>query len=72
MWLTHATLRRPISVLIAVIAVALCSILSLMRMPMDIFPNLNMPVIYVAQPYGGMSPAKFSTDLDSTLCRPAI
>jgi multidrug efflux pump subunit AcrB len=58
MWLTHAALRRPITVLIAVIAVALCSILSLMRMPMDIFPNLNMPVIYVAQPYGGMSPAQ--------------
>lgn len=58
MWLIHAALRRPITVLIAVIAIALCSILSLMRMPMDIFPNLNMPVIYVAQPYGGMSPAQ--------------
>jgi multidrug efflux pump subunit AcrB len=27
-------------------------------MPIDIFPNLNLPVIYVAQPYGGMSPAQ--------------
>jgi multidrug efflux pump subunit AcrB len=27
-------------------------------MPVDIFPNLNLPVIYVAQPYGGMSPAQ--------------
>ena len=25
---------------------------------MDIFPNLNLPVIYVAQPYGGMDPAQ--------------
>uniref|UniRef100_A0A7V4XQH9 Efflux RND transporter permease subunit n=1 Tax=Acidobacterium capsulatum TaxID=33075 RepID=A0A7V4XQH9_9BACT len=58
MWLIHAALRRPITVLIAVIGLALCSILSLMRMPMDIFPNLNMPVIYVAQPYGGMSPSQ--------------
>jgi multidrug efflux pump subunit AcrB len=58
MWLIHAALRRPITVLIAVVALALCSVLSLMRMPMDIFPNLNMPVIYVAQPYGGMSPAQ--------------
>ncbi|MGA8349792.1 MAG: efflux RND transporter permease subunit [Isosphaeraceae bacterium] len=24
----------------------------------DIFPNLNLPVIYVAQPYGGMDPAQ--------------
>jgi multidrug efflux pump subunit AcrB len=58
MWLIHAALRRPITVLIAVIGLAMCSILSLMRMPMDIFPNLNMPVIYVAQPYGGMSPSQ--------------
>jgi multidrug efflux pump subunit AcrB len=27
-------------------------------MRVDIFPNLNLPVIYVAQPYGGMSPAQ--------------
>ena len=58
MWLVHAALRRPITVLIAVIAVALCSILAIARMPVDIFPNLNLPVIYVAQPYGGMSPAQ--------------
>ena len=30
----------------------------LSRMPVDIFPNLNLPVIYVAQPYGGMDPAQ--------------
>ena len=27
-------------------------------MPVDIFPSLNLPVIYVAQPYGGMDPAQ--------------
>src|SRR5437867_6362826 len=58
MWLLRAALRHPISVLIAVISVALCSVLALLRMPVDIFPNLNLPVIYVAQPYGGMSPAQ--------------
>ncbi len=54
----HLALRRPITVMVAVIGVALCSILALTRMPVDIFPNLNLPVIYVAQPYGGMSPAQ--------------
>jgi multidrug efflux pump subunit AcrB len=58
MWLIRAALRRPISVVVLVIAVALCSILAILRMRMDIFPNLNLPVIYVAQPYGGMSPAQ--------------
>ena len=58
MWLLRAALRHPISVIVVVIGIALCSILALVRMPVDIFPNLNLPVIYVAQPYGGMSPAQ--------------
>jgi len=58
MWLLRAALRNPISVVVIVIGVALCSVLALVRMPIDIFPNLNLPVIYVAQPYGGMSPAQ--------------
>ena len=58
MWLIRAALRRPIAMLVVVIGVALCSILAVTRMRVDIFPNLNLPVIYVAQPYGGMSPAQ--------------
>ena len=33
-------------------------VLPLKRMPVDIFPSLNLPVIYVCQPYGGMDPAQ--------------
>jgi multidrug efflux pump subunit AcrB len=51
-------LRRPYTVMVAVIAVALGSGLALSRMSIDIFPNLNLPVVYVAQPYGGMDPAQ--------------
>src|SRR3984885_9019150 len=51
-------LRRPYTVMVAVIAVALGSGLALTRMPIDIFPALNLPVIYVCQPYGGMDPAQ--------------
>ncbi|HWA96764.1 MAG TPA: efflux RND transporter permease subunit [Terracidiphilus sp.] len=58
MWLVHGALRRPFTVIVGILAVALCSILAISRMPRDIFPNLNLPVIYVAQPYGGMSPAQ--------------
>ena len=58
MWLLRTSLRRPFTVIVAVIGIALCSILALTRMPIDIFPNLNLPVVYVAQPFGGMSPAQ--------------
>jgi len=56
MLLVRTALRRPISVMVVIVAVALCSVLALMRTRIDIFPDLNLPVIYVAQPYGGMSP----------------
>lgn len=49
-------LSRPLTVVIALIAVALASVLAVQRMPVDIFPQVGDPVIYVAQPYGGMDP----------------
>src|SRR5437588_5871391 len=58
MRLVLAALTRPISVLVAVIAVALCAFLAIRSMPVDIFPNLGAPAIYVAQPYGGMDPSQ--------------
>src|SRR5688572_23231018 len=58
MWLIRAALRRPITVLVAVITVALTAVFAITRMRADIFPDLDLPVIYVAQPYGGMSAAQ--------------
>jgi multidrug efflux pump subunit AcrB len=65
MWLINTALRRPFTILVAVISVALGSVLAVTRMPVDIFPNLNLPVIYVAQPYGGMDPAQMESFLTS-------
>src|SRR5256714_3234156 len=56
--LVSFSLRRPISLLIAVVAVALAGFLALDRMARDIFPDLGVPVLYVAQPYGGLDPAQ--------------
>ena len=58
MWLVLTAMRRPITILVAVISIALCSILALRQMKVDIFPKLGAPAIYVAQPYGGMDPAQ--------------
>ena len=51
-------LSRPLTVIIALIAIALASVLAIQRMPVDIFPQVGDPAIYVAQPYGGMDPAQ--------------
>src|SRR5712691_3132983 len=56
--LVQPAMRRPLTIVVAVIAVALGSALALRQMPRDIFPTLGIPTIYVAQPFGGMDPAQ--------------
>src|SRR5687768_7180592 len=58
MWLIRTAMRRPVTLLIVILGVALMSLLAVQRMKIDIFPDLGTPVIYVAQPYGGMDPAQ--------------
>jgi multidrug efflux pump subunit AcrB len=56
--LVLAALSRPITVVVALVAIALCAVLAIERMPVDIFPQVGDPAIYVAQTYGGMDPAQ--------------
>jgi multidrug efflux pump subunit AcrB len=60
MWLIRLALRRPITIIVIVVAIALSSILAVVRTRIDIFPTLDLPIIYVAQPYGGMSPQQMA------------
>ncbi|GAB2555364.1 efflux RND transporter permease subunit [Spirosoma aerophilum] len=52
----RSALRKPISVVVGVVAILFFSVISLFTIPVDIFPNLDLPTIYVVQPYGGMAP----------------
>src|SRR5690349_21954118 len=65
MWLVLTAMRRPITILVAVVSIALCSILAVRRMPVHIFPKLGAPAIFVAQPYGGMDPSQMEGYLTS-------
>ncbi len=58
MWLVLMALKRPVTILVAVLSIALSSILAIRQMKVDIFPKLGAPAIYVAQPYGGMDPSQ--------------
>ena len=49
-------LRNPVTVLVGVVAVLIGCGLAVSRARIDIFPALNQPVIYVCQPFGGMTP----------------
>jgi multidrug efflux pump subunit AcrB len=56
MKLIVAALRHPITILVAVVAIGFFSWLALRNTKVDIFPKLGLPTVYVAQPYGGLSP----------------
>jgi multidrug efflux pump subunit AcrB len=58
MSLVHTAMRRPVTVLVIMAATAIASLLALRLMRIDIFPDMGVPIIYVAQPYGGMDPAQ--------------
>ena len=52
--LLTVALRRPVTVVTLVLALVLAAIVGVQRLAKDVFPPLNVPTIYVAQPYGGM------------------
>ncbi|MBS1687760.1 MAG: efflux RND transporter permease subunit, partial [Bacteroidetes bacterium] len=56
MSLVSGSLKRPITVLVIVSAFFMSSFLAIKSIPIDIFPKLNLPTIYVIEPYGGMTP----------------
>jgi len=56
--LVRFALRRPLTIVVGVVAAGFGALIALAQMPRDIFPTLGIPTIYVAQPYGGMDPAQ--------------
>src|SRR4051794_1947000 len=56
--LVSAALRRPVTIVVLITAILLAGVLAALRMQRDIFPDLGVPVLYVAQPYGGMDPGQ--------------
>jgi multidrug efflux pump subunit AcrB len=53
--LIYASLRKPVTIIVAVLAIVFFSVTAIRTMPVDIFPKLGTPTIYVAQTYGGLS-----------------
>jgi multidrug efflux pump subunit AcrB len=54
--LIQGALRKPITIIVVFIAIVFFSWLTIRSMKIDIFPKMGLPTIYVAQPYGGLSP----------------
>lgn len=58
MGLIKSALRKPITVLVIVAGLFFFGINAVRNIKVDIFPDLNLPVIYLSHPYGGYTPSQ--------------
>ena len=60
MWIVQIALRRPYTFVVFGLLIAISGTLSALRMPVDIFPNINIPVVSVVWTYNGLLPNDMS------------
>jgi multidrug efflux pump subunit AcrB len=56
MWLVRLALRRPYTFVVMAVLIAILGVVTILRMPTDIFPDVDIPVISVVWSYPGLSP----------------
>jgi multidrug efflux pump subunit AcrB len=61
--IVQLAMRRPITIVVLCMALALGAVASLFNMQYDIFPDLGTPQIFVVEPYGGLSPSQVESFL---------
>src|SRR5512143_3263558 len=66
MWIVRLALRRPYTFVVAALLIAILGFVIIQRMPTDIFPDIDIPVISVIFNYTGMSPE----DMDMRIVTP--
>src|ERR1700737_3140084 len=69
MWLVNAALRRPYTVWVAMLLVLVLGVVSYLKTPTDILPNLKVPVVVVFASYRGMPAPDMEKSVTSVLER---
>ena len=57
------SIRYPFFIIVACLVVAIVGTVALVRMPVDLFPPINIPVVVVATFYAGMPPQQIETNI---------
>jgi multidrug efflux pump subunit AcrB len=61
MWIVRLALRRPYTFAVFAFLILLLGVFSIVQMPTDIFPNIDIPVVTVVWQYAGLSAQEMST-----------
>jgi len=65
MWIVALALRRPYTFVVVSILILLMGVLSILRTPTDIFPNIDIPVVAIVWNFTGLLPE----DMDARIVR---
>jgi multidrug efflux pump subunit AcrB len=60
MWIVRLALRRPYTFVVMALAIVLAGGLAIVRMPADIFPEIDIPIVSVVWQYSGLSPEEMA------------
>jgi len=63
--MSRFAIRNPYFIVVVCLIVAVVGVSTLVRMPVDMFPSMNIPVVVVATFYSGMPPEQIETDITS-------
>lgn len=63
--MSRFAIRNPYFIVVICLVIAVVGVSSLVRMPVDMFPAMNIPVVVVATFYSGMPPEQIETDITS-------
>jgi len=63
--MSRFAIRNPYSIVVVCLTIAVVGVTSLVRMPVDMFPAMNIPVVVAATFYSGMPPEQIETDITS-------
>jgi CzcA family heavy metal efflux pump len=55
MWIVQLALRRPYTFIVLALLILIVGPLAILRMPTDIFPNINIPIVSVIWRYNGLA-----------------
>ncbi len=61
MWIVRLALRRPYTFAVFAVLILILGVFSILSMPTDIFPNIDIPVVTVVWNYTGLSAQEMST-----------
>ncbi len=67
--MSRFSIRNPYFIVVICLALMVIGISSLVRMPVDLFPQINLPEVVVATFYSGMPPQDIETDITDPLER---